>query len=144
MPDAVFRREWAETYGMGLVERVLKVKRIFRVSYRTVLYRLSEGLEDPAVIWKQFQLAYRRRYGKTLLKADEPAALASDAFRASSPEPSPAKEPEKLSPADFVEDRLSRLVRQAVESSAITLSRGAEILGLSLHDMRELSASWVG
>ncbi len=51
---------------------------------------------------------------------------------------------ERLSKADFVEDRLSRLVRRAIDKSAITLSRGAEILGLSLQEMRELSASWVG
>ena len=144
MPDGVFRREWAETYGMAFVDRVLKVKRIFRVSYRTVLYRLSEDLADKAQLWKGFQVGYKRRYGKSLLKQDEPEALAADAFRASAPESSPAGEPERLSRADFVEDRLSRLVRRAIEQSAISLSRGAEILGLSLREMRELSVSWVG
>ena len=144
MPDRVFRQEWADTSGMAFVERVLKVKRIFRVSYRTVLYRLSEDLADKAEIWKAFQVGFKRRYGKSLLKRDEPEALAADAFRASAPESSPAGEPERLSRADFIEDRLSRLVRLAVEQSAITLSRGAEILGLSRQEMRELSAAWVG
>jgi len=140
----VFRREWDDTYGMGLVDRVLKVKRIFRVSYKSVLYRLSEDATGPAQIWKSFQIAYKRRVGKSLLRDDEPRALASDAFRASSPESSPAGEPQGLAPADFVEDRLSRLVRRAIEGELISLSRGAEILGLSQSEMRELSASWVG
>src|SRR5207245_1218913 len=38
MPDDVFRSEWDEARGHGLVDRVFKVKRIFHVSYRTVLY----------------------------------------------------------------------------------------------------------
>lgn len=144
MPEEAFAREWEDARGLGSIDRVLKVKRIFRVSYRSVLYRLSEGLDDPAAFWRSFQVEYKRRWGNSLLKEDEPEALAVDAFRASFPEPSPAGEPEKLSRSDFLEDRLSRLVRNAIEKSAITLSRGAEIMGLSLKEMRELSASWVG
>jgi len=37
---------------------------------------------------------------------------------------------------------LLRLVRKAVEVNAITLSRGAEILDLSLNEMRQLAMSW--
>ena len=40
MPEAAFAVEWDETRGHSLLVRVLKVKRIFRVSYKTVLYRL--------------------------------------------------------------------------------------------------------
>jgi Zn-dependent peptidase ImmA (M78 family) len=144
MPPEVFRKEWNETYGMPFVDRVFKVKRMFRVSYRTVLYRLGETGAFGPEIWQRFQGEYKRRFGRTLLKDDEPAALAADAFRASFPESSRAGEPEDLSPADFMEDRLLRLVRRAVETEAITLSRGAEILGLSTVEMRQLSASWVG
>jgi len=144
MPQVVFDKEWDDTYGLAFVDRVLKVKRMFRVSYRTVLYRLSEVSRLGTGVWRQFQGEYQRRHGRTLLKDDEPEALASDAFRATFPESSRAGEPEDLSPADFMEDRLLRLVRRAVESDTITLARGAEILGISLRDMRQLSASWVG
>jgi len=129
---------------MALVDRVLKVKRMFRVSYRTVLYRLTETGTFGPEIWRRFQAEVKRRTGRTLLKEDEPEALAADAFRASFPEPSRAGEPEDLSPADFMEDRLFRLVRRAVERDEITLARGAEILGLPLEEMRQLAASWVG
>ncbi len=143
MPQEVFAKEWEETRGIALVDRVLKVKRMFRVSYRTVLYRLSETGAYGPEIWRRFQAEVKRRTGRTLLKDDEPDAIAADVFRASFPEPSRAGEPEDLSPADFMEDRLSRLVRRAVEKNEITLARGAEILGLPLEEMRQLSASWM-
>jgi Zn-dependent peptidase ImmA (M78 family)/transcriptional regulator with XRE-family HTH domain len=146
MPDGPFEVEWNDTYGMPLVERVLKVKRMFRVSYRTVLHRLAPRYRKKkgANIWTLFQVHYKRRYGVTLLRDDEPEALAADAFRASFPESRRASEPEHLSHADFAEDRLGRLVRRAIEKQHISLGRGAEILGLSTREMRELAASWVG
>lgn len=55
-----------------------------------------------------------------------------------------SREPDRLPAGDFREDRLAGLVRRAVEAGEMSLSRGAEILGLSLKDMRSLSASWVG
>jgi Zn-dependent peptidase ImmA (M78 family)/DNA-binding XRE family transcriptional regulator len=143
MPDGVFWKEWDETYGLGLVDRVLKVKRMFRVSYRTVLFRLSQREAVAGNIWAKFQWDYKRRFGRPLLRDDEPDALAADAFRASFPEDRRAGEPERLSPVDFEEDRLSRLVRRAVEDEQISLGRGAEILGLSLKEMRDLAAAWV-
>jgi len=144
MPDDVFWKEWDETYGMAMVDRVLKVKRMFRVSYRTVLYRLSQRYGGSGSIWAKFQWDYTRRFGRSLLRSDEPDALAADAFRASFPEDRRAGEPEHLSPVDFEENRLSRLVRRAIEYKAISLGRGAEFLGLSLLEMRERASSWVG
>lgn len=143
MPDAAFRREWHETRGLDLVTRVLKVKRIFRVSYRTVLARIAPHYSGPGGIWKRFQTEYLRLHGRTLLGSDEPQALAQDVFRSGFPESRTAGEPERLSPVDFVHDRLSMLVRRAVEGQQISLGRGAEVLGLSLTEMRNLAASWI-
>ena len=143
MPDVSFQKEWAETYGLAFIDRVMKVKRIFRVSYRTVLHRLAAKYSGPGNIWARFQIDYKRRYGRSLLREDEPNALAQDAFRASFPEDRSAGEPDSLSPVDFTQDRLSRLVRRAIEQKKISLSRGAEVLDLSLQDMRDLTASWV-
>jgi len=144
MPDVSFRKEWDETYGLAFVDRVLKVKRIFRVSYRTVLHRLAADYRGPGNIWARFQMDFQHRYGRPLLRDDEPDALAQDAFRASFPEDRSAGEPDSLSRTDFVQDRLSRLVRMAIEQEKISLGRGAEILSISLEDMRNLTASWVG
>lgn len=143
MPEEVFWDEWTEARGLPFLDRVLKVKRIFQVSYKTVLYRLAEAGKTEINVWQRFQNEYRARHGRTLMKEDEPEALAADAFQASFPEASKAREPEDLSRADFVEDRLSRLVRQAVEAGAISLGRSAEILRLSLPEMRTLAGAWV-
>jgi len=144
MPEGVFRDEWNETSGMALVDRVLKVKRIFRVSYKTVLYRLSELTGGSVNVWGLFQGEYRRRHGRTLLRDDEPEALAADEYQASFPEHSRGREPDELSPHDFREDRLSFLVRRAFENGIITLSRGAEILCVPLREMRAVANTWVG
>jgi Zn-dependent peptidase ImmA (M78 family)/DNA-binding XRE family transcriptional regulator len=140
MPDEIFQREWDKAYGLPFVERVLKVKRMFSVSYRTVLYRLGQTSDEGAGIWRGFQIEWKRRHGRSLLKEDEPEALGADAFAAGLR----ADEPDRLSAIDFTESRLRRLVRRAIERGEITLSRGAEILGMSLSQMREQSAGWIG
>ena len=91
-----------------------------------------------------FQNEYKRRSGRTLLKEEEPAALAKDAYRASFPESSRAGEPDDLSPNDFQGVRLSLLVRRGIEMGSITLSRGAEILGVPLKEIRSRAATWLG
>jgi Zn-dependent peptidase ImmA (M78 family)/transcriptional regulator with XRE-family HTH domain len=142
MPDDVFRSEWTEARGLPLFDRVLKIKRIFRVSYRTVLYRLSEH-GHGSDLWMQFQVAHKRRFGHGLKKADEPQGLSPTDFRAAIVEPRAADEPRRLSSDDFVEDRLCSLVRTAVDKQMISVGRAAEILDVDLRTMREHVASWV-
>lgn len=142
MPDLAFRREWEESSGHPRLERVFKIKRIFRVSYRTVLYRLIESGIYTSGLWREFQNEYRSCFGKTLLKRDEPEALAADSFMAAFPEAKRAQEPSELNRWDFVENRLGRLIRMGVEKKKITLSRGAEILEIKMPKMREIAASW--
>jgi len=141
MPDEVFKSEWNEARGLPLFERVLKIKRIFKVSYKTVLYRLTEhGHTD---LWMQFQVAHKRRFGTGLKKTDEPQRLAPADFLASMVETKAADEPKRLSSDDFVEDRLCSLVRAAVDKQMISVGRAAEVLGVDLRTMREQVASWV-
>lgn len=141
MPEASFAREWDETWGHPLLVRVLKVKRIFRVSYKTVLYRLVESKREPKDVWRAFQVQHRDYFGKTLRKTEEPKALEKGEFAWNW---SRAGEPEGLSQHDFVEDRLSRLVRQALEQEHISLGRAAEILGLTREEMRKQAREWAG
>ena len=91
---------------------------------------------------RRFQAEHRRQTGKTLSKSDEPHAVQREAFGWGNPEPSSAREPDRLLSADFEPDRRSRLVRQAVESQRISLGRAGEILGRSLAEMKALQASW--
>jgi len=139
MPQKTFSTEWHDARGLSLVDRVLKVKRIFRVSYRTVLYRLAEQTAYGDKIWSHFQVAYKARFGEGLRRSDEPQPLSRQDFV----EPRAADEPRRLTADDFVEDRLSLLVRTALDKQLISLGRAAEILRLDLKTMRERVASWV-
>lgn len=145
MPETVFRREWEDTVGLPLFDRVLKVKRVFRVSWRTVLFRLTEELSDPNQrkrLWIHFSKAYQQRNSKVLLKMDEPDGVGVEAYRALSDLHKAGPEPAGMDRHDFQGDRLWRLVRQAAMGGEITLARGAEILGIKLSDMRDLAESW--
>lgn len=137
MPDAAFRKEWDEARGLDVVERVMKVKRMFRVSWRTVLHRAVAVGEAEA--WERFRHGYKRQTGAELERTDEPQAMSPGDFRLTPSE----REPRGLDENDFREDRLRRLVRDAVEREIISLSRAAEILRISLSEARALSASWV-
>jgi hypothetical protein len=115
---------------------------MFRVSYKSVLYRVSEKAGKQ--IWYQFNREYSQRFNQTLLKADEPNPLKKTEAWRSSPEGSRAGEPDNLSPSDFKEDRLWCLVRRAYEQDLISLPKAAEILNIPLDEMRShVQPSWV-
>ena len=141
MPEAAFAKAWDETCGHSLLVRVLKVKRIFRVSYKTVLYRLIESDRETSDVWRAFQGQHRGYFGKTLRKTDEPEALHKSEFAWNWGR---SGEPAGLSRYDFIEGRLSRLVRRALEAERISLGRAAEILGLTRDEMRQKAREWAG
>jgi hypothetical protein len=106
----------------------MKIKSIFKVSYKTVLYRLKQkGIVDD-MIWFRFQQLYEAKYNKKLSFKEEPFPEGSEPFG--------------LKPFDFYADRLSRLVRKAIENEKISISRAAEILNLSSEQMMERIAEW--
>ena len=140
MPEKVFRAEWEEAYGLPFVDRVVKVKKIFHVSYKTVLYRLSETVDFN--VWAKFYAEYKKRKGKSISSKSEPESIPADLYW-QSPESSRRNEPESMSRSYFTEERLRKLIRIAVEQNHITLNRAAEILKLSTSDMREITSSWV-
>jgi len=129
LPDEGFRREWNDAAGLHFVDRIFKVKRIFRVSYKTVLVRLQEDGVADKLIWKRFNLAYQQRFGRNLPFKQEPMGI------------DPA-EPYGMKRFDFYEDRFSRLTREAVEKDKISLSRGAEMLRISIEEMQDLLQNW--
>jgi len=141
MPQRSFAKEWEQTRGLELYDRVLKVKRIYRVSYLTVLHRLLElGMPN---LWAMFKSEGKRRTGRSLLKADEPAALGPGAFLGPAVETRKSDEPTQLNEYDFLTDRRQRLVREAIERDIISIGRAAEILGVTLRAMRQIAGSWV-
>jgi Zn-dependent peptidase ImmA (M78 family)/DNA-binding XRE family transcriptional regulator len=129
MPNEGFRREWNEAAGLHRVDRVLKVKGIFRVSYKTVLSRLVEDKVAGKSIWPRFNVAYQQRFSRKLPFKEEPMGI------------DPA-EPFGMQRFDFSEDRFSRLIREAVEGDRISLSRSAEMLRIGIEDMQDLLQNW--
>jgi len=129
MPDEGFRKEWNEAAGLHFVDRVFKIKRIFRVSYKTVLSRLIEYGDADNSIWKKFNIAYQRRFNRRLSFKEEPMGM-------------DAAEPFGMQRFDFFEDRFSRLTREAVEKDKISISRGAEMLRIGIEEMQELLKDW--
>ncbi len=108
-------------------------------SYQTVLYRLSEILPIGNGIWSKFRILHEKGGGRPLSKTDEPRPLEQTVFSAALR----SGEPENISPLDFAHDRLHRLVRQALEEKRISVSRGAEILSLSILGMRDIMSGWI-
>lgn len=51
-------------------------------------------------------------------------------------------EPFGLQKFDFYEDRFKLLTREAVEKDKISLSRGAEMLGIGIEEMQDLLQHW--
>ncbi len=122
MPAEAFKKKFNESYGLGFVDRVLHIKRFFCVSYQAVLHRLSDmGLGDYGKLSAKFHAIYKCQYGESLTLHKEPFPLVKP---------------------DFVEDYLMSLVRKALDKTEITVSRAAEILNVSLMDMREIINSW--
>lgn len=129
MPDEGFRREWRDTAGLDAVDRVFKVKRIFHVSYKTVLARLIDHGAADKTLWAKFNVAYQRRFKRKLSFKEEPMGI------------DPA-EPCGMQSFDFCEDRFSRLVRDAIDAEKISVSRGAEMLRISVDEIQERLAGW--
>jgi Zn-dependent peptidase ImmA (M78 family)/DNA-binding XRE family transcriptional regulator len=127
MPPEGFKWEWGNTSGLHWLERVLHVKRIYKVSYRTVLKRLIDTGTADNTIYKKFAAEYKKNFAHDLKDHYEPDAL---------------EEPDALLKTDFMAYRLNRLVREAYEKEIITMSKAAEILQLPLIKMREIADSW--
>lgn len=129
MPQAGFEKEWRASRGLYFVDSVLHVKRIFKVSYMVVLRRLIDCNIVDKNIYQRFSFEFKRLHKHDLKNHFEPESVSK-------------YEPEGLLKSDFMEDRLHRLVREAFEKELISMDRAAEILKISVIEMRELNNSW--
>ena len=121
-----FNSAWDNTDGRLWFDRILAVKRIFTVSYLTVIYCLEEryratsGKKTVPPYRNWFKENYLRRFGRTLPAHEE--ACPADV---------------RIESARFI-----RLARKAFVAGDITMSRLAELLGKSLLDTRALVNEW--
>ena len=91
-----FSKQWQEAVGFHWLERVVKIKRIFRVSYKTILFRLVEKKYTDNAVWKKFNIAYQKKYNKKLGYKQEPFGLRD---------------------FDFFPERFANLVKEAVKKA---------------------------
>ena len=139
VPDVALGKEWSESKGLYFVDRVLKVKKIFKVSYLTILVRLNQL--DSSISLTNMIISFRRdyqiKYGHNLKGHYEP-----DMTSGSEISPVAEKDPQALDVSDLMEERFARLVREAYEREDISLGRAGEMLGLSVEGMRKLVRAW--
>ena len=121
MPQEAFEKSWQENKGLHWLQSILHIKRFYKISYQTVIYRLVEQGVDRK-IWESFRNEYHKQYGKSLKDRKE--------------------EPRPLDPLDFLEDRLSALTQEALGKGLISVGRAAEILGISIEQMRDRINAW--
>jgi Zn-dependent peptidase ImmA (M78 family) len=143
MPEDIFRREVEEARGLPLFDAVFKLKRMFHVSWKTVLYRLSDETPRGRAVWGMFQKQCAQRLGQTVGAREEPEGLDLHDFRNMRPPARAADEPSHLDLSDFLGGRLLRLVRIAVEKQIVSMSRAAEILRKDQESMRNLVNEWM-
>lgn len=134
MPEEAFDDELKELRGMQLFDVILTLKRIFKVSWKTVVMRLiDKGLLGDSA-WKDFYSTYSRKTGGSLKGHKEPSPLLASEFA--------SEEPETLRKPDFPVNQLEALVSLALQQGKITMSRAAEAMGVSVSKMRETVKGW--
>ena len=135
MPDSDFISVWNKSANCDFVDRVIRVKQIFRVSYQVVLYRLSEYVKNNNInfdTWRTFAILYRKKYG---VKIDWKKEVASNLDENS-------KELRALSNQFYSSGRLAELIKKAVDNNTISQNEAADILDLDTREISEFQKSW--
>ena len=127
MPNEGFRKRWEGTKGLHWIDRVVHTKRIFHVSYLTVLHRLAFERKAYNELCHKFRHDYKERYKRTIRPNAEPFGLTTS---------------KGLNKSGFMDYRLNRLVREAFENDLISMSKAAEVISVPLEEMHELVRSW--
>lgn len=114
MSDTEFNRDYNQYHD------VRSLKQHFRVSYKTVLYRLNElGIADYQTEQKKIYAIYKKKHGRSLgAKEELPPVLCSEDF------------PEN--------ERFTRLIWQALSLGKITELSAAELLGMTVEKLCEV------
>lgn len=143
MPENLFRRELDKVGGQTLLDGTYRLKRFFNVSYKAILYRLS-NMGWPNNIWKDFQEEYRRVNKKYLPGHEEPEPLEANdvSFGLYSPF-NVAHEPKRLEDVEFTANgKFCRMVREALFTDKIGRLQAAEMLGITLEELGERVKVW--
>lgn len=136
MPQNDFITVWNNCANCDFVDRVIRVKQIFRVSYQVVLYRLSEYVKEHNInnfdVWRTFNVSYSRKYK---VKIDRKKELCSNLDENS-------RELRALSNQFYEGCRLAKLIKQASDENKINIDEAAYLLNLSVNDLKIIQRIW--
>lgn len=142
MPNDHFTEAMRQCLGLGLYDTVLKIKRMFKVSYMTVIHRLSErsGRMDSSLYGKllmRFRGEHKSRTGVSLGVKSEPSPIPHDDDLGDFIENVMANEPEHLAPTDVLDTRFYHLIMLGIHRRLISIEDGANIIGRDKHSIEE-------
>lgn len=135
MPQEDFIKVWNSSANNDFVDRVIRVKQIFRVSYQVVLYRLSEYVKENDInfdVWKFFNISYMRKYKVKIDRTKELNSVLDTNSR----------ELRALSNQFYASGRLAELVKKAIDKNIINLDTAADILNISVKDVENFKRIW--
>ena len=134
MPQSAFLQEWNKYDNYDFIEKVIKVKQTFGISYQVVLYRLSEILKANNInlnIWKEFNKLYMEKYNIVLDKKDEMIPMNEN-----------IKELQSLSSNFYYGGGIANLVKEAYNKKIIDVNEAAKILKKSIEEMKNQINLW--
>jgi Zn-dependent peptidase ImmA (M78 family) len=138
MPEIAFQKAWEEAKGLDPVDRVIKIKHKFHVSYQTVLMRLQQnGARD---VWSNFAAIYEQSTGQPLKGRTEIEGSGPEVFSKTMR----SEEIVSLNQHHFGPSRLGRLVRTALERELISVEYASQVLNKSVEEMTRLADGWQG
>lgn len=136
MPKKMFIEEWLKYDNYSFVDKVIKIKQTFGVSYQVVLYRLYDilkatGNDNDFNVWNTFRNEYKNKYGIVLGKKDEMLPMNEN-----------IKELQSLSSTFYYGRGIADLVKQAFSQKIIDKNECARILKLTVEEITNLIEVW--
>ncbi len=131
MPNRAFVDTWNASSNLDFYKRVINVKRVFSVSYKTVLYRFSELTgKDYHDLDVMFQNAEIRLHGKRLGTTEEPEPLLTESGLGS------------YRLAEFRDDYAMSVIYSGLQKRLTNIFEAAEVMGISPERMQEIVNGW--
>lgn len=136
MPKNMFIEEWLKYDNYSFIDKVIKIKQTFGVSYQVVLYRLYDilkatGNDNNFNVWNTFRNEYKSKYGIILGKKDEMLPMNEN-----------IKELQSLSSTFYYGRGIADLVKQAFSQKIIDKNECARILKLTAEEITNLIEVW--
>ena len=113
---------WNECHGLHWTDKVIKIKHIYCVHYKTVLHRLLNGYVPEGMNFRELNKRFLSEYNGNIKDG---------------------KDPEPVNRQLYLEERMYKLAVEAVQNKKISMDDGASALRISKDEMKRLTESFV-